>query len=558
MENLGQHQENLQGKNKKTMQPTPEYGPYNPQEYLAYLGLTRNPFPVAPDNTDFYISQHNDTIIKKLTQAVFSRKGFMLLTGEIGLGKTTICRRIIEILEQSQVETSLVLQSFYQEASLLKEIIKDFGICVEEVRNDISTLMKLLNDFLLKQNEQGINCAILIDDAQNLTIESLELIRMISNLEADREKLVQIILVGQPELLHKLNSNELRQLKSRVTINQTHVPLEKTEMAKYIQFKLNRAGDPGKILINDAVIKKIYQLTKGNLRNVNILLDHALQYAYEDRTHTLCVAYIKKAYKELLLENKDLQKNSLSSWIILTLVFIIVGLIGGGALFYYQSANELPHPAPLADKPDKPIPMPSKQDATSPSPAKRTMASPDIKTPVNQAVVEKPVPKKEEPIQSEPDVSGSVLSFLSVYGLESFSSDFQTALLQKHFTPVVQSIFDKTGYQLIVLNSLSPDIQGKYDILSYKNSKTNQTEYYLFWKPWLKIVKFYSGYRGEEISDLQTLLARTDLYDYNIDGIVGQIIMKSVKEFQRGQGLPVSGFPNPETIFLLAHSTPTP
>ena len=128
-------------------------GNYNFQQILNFFGLSHNPFPMAPDNTDFFISLHHDKVIAKLTQAVFARKGFMLLTGEIGLGKTTLSRRIIHILEQNHVEISLIFQSFYQGKNLLKEIIKDFGIQVNDTQQDISVLMTRLNTFLLEKNQ---------------------------------------------------------------------------------------------------------------------------------------------------------------------------------------------------------------------------------------------------------------------------------------------------------------------------------------------------------------------------------------------------------------------
>lgn len=520
------------------MQNTQEYGIYNPDEYLSFLGLARNPFPVAPDNTDFYVSQHNEAIIKKLTQAVFSRRGFMLLTGEIGLGKTTISRRIIDILEQNHVHTCLILQSFYQEAGLLKEIVRDFGINVEEIRNDVSILMKLLNDFLLKQNAQGVNCAILIDDAQNLSSESLELVRMISNFEADREKLVQIILVGQPELMTKLNSSELRQLKSRVSINQTHEPLEKAEIGKYIQFKLNRAGDPGKITVEDKVFNKIYNLTKGNLRNLNIIMDHALQYAYYERSFTITVSYIKKAYKELLDANSEFKKAHRSYLVLLGMILFIIGLAAGTSIFYYSNNKGIQ----IAQKNIAgPVDLPNKQDIGLPYTKEQNF---DFQ----------PEEAAETQNISVPLVSESIKSFLASYGLESYCSEFQTALNEKKLSLLQQKIFDQTGYQLIRLEILPETIKQKYDILSGYNQDSKQQEYYLFWKPWLKIVKFYSGYRGEEITDLQKLLAHMGIYDYNIDGIVGQIIMDSVKNFQKKNDLNVTGFPDSETVFLLANA----
>jgi len=514
----------------------PASGNYNHEKYLEFLGLSHPPFPVAPDNTDFYISQHSNAVITKLTQAILSRKGFMLLTGEVGLGKTTLSRRIIHILAQHHVETSLVFQSFYQENSLLKEIIKDFGMTVEETRNDLPILMKRLNDFLLKKNNEGINCAIVIDDAQNLTIESLELIRMISNLEADREKLVQILLVGQPELVDKLNRHELRQLKSRVAIRQSPLPLQKSEMGKYLHFKLNMAGDSGKIIIKTRALEKLYQLTSGNLRKVNILMDQALHYAFLGTTYTIKPQFIIKANKELDLDIPAWKNTGpAASFIILLLIVIILGMGGGTLFFYYYSDKKetasVKNDAAIIEKPADSAILPDNKD----NPAAATMVQP-------------PTP--------ETIVTASVASFLSAYGLESYSLQFQQALNQKNLHDIRDTIFDQTGLHLIKLDTVTPPVRGNFDILSSIDPAGQKTEFYLFWKPWLKIVKFYAGYRGEEIRELQKLLSKVHLYDYNIDGIVGQIIMKSVKEFQRQNNLQVTGFPGPETIFMLANRDP--
>lgn len=510
----------------------PVSGNYNFQNHLNFLGLSHNPFPVAPDNTDFYLSQHNDIVIEKLTQAILTRKGFMLLTGEIGLGKTTLSREIIQTLELHQVETSLILQSFFQETNLLKEIVKDFGIQTEETKNDLPLLMTRLNEFLLKKNKAGINCAIVIDDAQNLTIESLELIRMISNLEADTEKLVQILLVGQPELLEKLNCKELRQLKSRVTIRQKPIPLKHSEMGTYIHFKLNKAGNIGKIIVKDNTIEKLYQKTLGNLRKTNILMDQALNYAVEEKTFTIKPGFITRADKELTFDVPTRKaRNFLSSFIIFLLVLVIIGMGGGITFFYVHSARKAPSVA--------------RKIVVAPEEKVKPAILPDTKIKIQG----KPIL-----IENETVVTDSVTSFLSAYGLDSFSTQFQQALNQKKLSDIKDLIFDQTGYQLITLNTIPPFVREKFDVLSSVDPDTQKTECYLFWKPWLKIIKFYSGYRGEEISDLQTLLLKINLYHYNIDGIVGQIIMKSVKEFQRNSNLPVTGFPDPETIFLMANT----
>ncbi len=306
----------------------PEYGIYKKQNYLQFFGLSHDPFPVAPDNSIFFVSRFTNQILNNISQGILHRKGFMLLIGEVGLGKTTLSRRIIEILEENCVEVSLILQSFYQETDLLKEINKDFGIENCEFDN-LSALMGQLTDFLLAKNQNNINCAIVIDDAQNLSYKSLELIRMISNLEADRKKLVQVLLVGQPELMEKLNSHGLRQLKNRVTVLQESRPLEKSELARYLRFKLAMAGDTGKIILKKGVVNKLYKITSGNLRMVNILMGIVLMSAFSDKTFIIKPKFIQQAGNTLdfKINYETKSEKSIKFYIFIILLFITICVI---------------------------------------------------------------------------------------------------------------------------------------------------------------------------------------------------------------------------------------
>jgi len=318
-------------------------GIYKKQPYLRFFGFSSEPFPVAPDNRNFFISQYTDQILSNISQAIFYRKGLMLLIGEVGLGKTTLSRRIISILDENGVEVSLILQSFYQEIDLLKEINKDFGIDGPFPEN-LSALMGRLTDFLLEKNQNNINCAIVIDDAQNLSFKSLELIRMISNLEADRKKLVQILLVGQPELMTKLNSHTLRQLKSRVTVLQEPVPLEKQELLRYLKFKIRSAGgNKGKIILKNNAVNKLFKITSGNLRMVNILMDRALMTAFSRKTFIIETEFIDQACSALEFKTGSGNKirKPLSYYVFLMLIVITLLVVGIAAenFFYLNKAK---------------------------------------------------------------------------------------------------------------------------------------------------------------------------------------------------------------------------
>lgn len=249
---------------------------------LRTLGLSQNPFSMAPDTVNFYSSSHVEAVIVEVLQHVETRMGFALLCGEVGLGKTTISRRILHELDGRGIQTALVFNTFYQGAELLREINKDFGVDVAEP--DLPAQMAALNDFLLDQRAQGRNCVIIIDDAQNLTVESLELVRQISNMETGTDKIVQIILVGQTELEEKLELHSLRQLKSRIALKRTFRPYTLKETETYIRTKIARSGDRFLLEITDPAIRRVHAASKGAPRRINVIMGRCLYAAVARRS----------------------------------------------------------------------------------------------------------------------------------------------------------------------------------------------------------------------------------------------------------------------------------
>ncbi len=529
-------------------------GKYKPEKYLEFLGLSRNPFPMAPDNTDFFLSRHNDIVINRLVKAVLSRKGFMLLTGEIGLGKTTLSRRVIEVLEKEHVETALVLQSFYQGKELLQVIIEDFGISLAGVSRDLSGLMQHFNTFLMEKRRAGINCVILIDDAQNLSVKSLELVRMISNLEADREKLVQVLLVGQPELIETLNTHALRQLKSRLTEIQSTVPLDKNEMEKYLQFKMTMAGDSGRIIIKSAALDRLYHLTQGNIRQINVLMDHVLSTMCEDNSFTVQSKYVDSAFKHLDLNAPE--KTSLNRWIWAGLIGFILGLAGilaGAGVYYLWPGHRTPE-TPLAAV-VHPVPNSKFVLDQAPVQSQETHQTDDSFEPISPVKEISGVMTNWTAGKTKgPEASAAMVSFLETYDLSDFALGLETAINENQTEDIARQIKARTGLQMICLEQLPDVVKQRYDILIGPGITPDAKMYYLFWQPTPQIDRFYLGYQGQEITLLQQQLNRHGMYPFHIDGIVGQRLQKSVKKFQKQMDLDITGFPDPETVFLLANS----
>ncbi len=247
--------------------------PFLPMHVQA-LGFTRNPFPYTPDADSYFLTPYLEEQIVELEHCILARKGFCLLTSEIGLGKSTLVRRLLASLQQQAVRCALVVNTFLQGPELLRAIVSDFGLSPAE---DLYSNHKILNDFLLQMHRSGTTCLIVIDDAQNLSRSSLEMIRLLSNLETDQEKLIQILLVGQPELEMELAAHDLRQLRSRLAKHVRLNALSLQESLDYTAFRFSVASKvSSEYVINQPAGKLLWQASQGIPRGMHIILDRCL------------------------------------------------------------------------------------------------------------------------------------------------------------------------------------------------------------------------------------------------------------------------------------------
>ncbi len=245
--------------------------------YLEFFGLSERPFSITPDIAYLYLGKQHEEALATITYGITERLGISLLTGEVGSGKTTLSRALLARLDDSVV-TAMLVNPLLSVPELLKMITKDFGIACRFTSPQKQ--LDALNRFLLHQAKTGGNALLVIDEAQNLSIEALEALRMLTNLETDKQKLLQILLVGQPELLKKIGTNELRQLEQRITTRYHLRPLSQVEMMRYINHRICIAGGGGKVFFDPKAYRTLFKQTKGYPRLINLLCDRALMAAY--------------------------------------------------------------------------------------------------------------------------------------------------------------------------------------------------------------------------------------------------------------------------------------
>ncbi len=249
--------------------------------YEKFFNLKTKPFELLPDPAFLYMSKTHKKAIHYLSYGIRERAGFILLTGEVGSGKTTLIGDLINGIDKS-VTLAKIFNTKVNSEQLIAMINDDFGLSVKE--KDKVLLLKELNDFVIEQHARGRNPVLIIDEAQNLKPDLLEEIRMLSNLETSKAKLLQIVLVGQPELREVLSVPGLRQLRQRISISCSISPLTKEETLEYILHRLQVAGNRDAVAFEDGCIDIIYAYCKGIPRLTNILCDFILLTAFNEET----------------------------------------------------------------------------------------------------------------------------------------------------------------------------------------------------------------------------------------------------------------------------------
>ncbi len=301
--------------------------------YLDFFNLKERPFHITPDPDFLYLSPYHKEALGVMIYGVEQRKGFIAVIGEVGLGKTTLIRTYLKKYIHEKLKTIIIFNVNVSFKSIIKTIYKELDIKL--VSDDITELIENLFLILIKEFQDGFNIVLLIDEAQNMPSETLEQLRMLSNLETSKDKLIQILLVGQPELEEKLQKINLRQLKQRIAVKATLYPLSKKQSRDYIQHRLIYASNDNYIpVFKNNALKQVVKLSKGIPRNINIICDNALVSAFGHEKKPVTKKIVNEIFKDLN-PKEHTKKRKRVLVLICVLIFTLI-IAGFSTTWLYQ------------------------------------------------------------------------------------------------------------------------------------------------------------------------------------------------------------------------------
>ncbi|MDO8989104.1 MAG: AAA family ATPase [Sideroxyarcus sp.] len=513
--------------------------------YQGYFGLAEAPFSIAPDPRYLYMSERHQEALAHLLYGVNGSGGFVLLTGEVGAGKTTVCRCLLEQIPES-CDVAYIFNPRQTVEELLATICAEFGISVPPGNTSVKVFVDCINTYLLDAHARGRHTVLVIDEAQNLSADVLEQMRLLTNLETSERKLLQIILLGQSELAEMLARPELRQLAQRVIARYHLGPLSKQEVAAYVRHRLEVAGTQHK-LFPDALMGSLYRLSGGTPRIINVLCDRSLLGAYVQGKERVDRATLRQAAREVFHQPAKRSRS--------VLLFLIAGLLASTAL------------AALLYKPAVQSPVAAKAEAKA-EPAKPATSL--AETPVT---LEWPA--------TEPRVRSKAMAYAALFrtwgvvyeeGDECLQADLmglscRTARggldeLRQLNRPAVLQLSDKQGRKFHAMLSLLDDRVAIFNVANETRAvaigalaEQWSGQYTLLWRtPPIAQQTIRMGDHGPDVEWLRNQLAQINgmVAEPAEDPVFDEAVLRQVKQFQLAQGLPPTGIVAAQTLLRLS------
>ena len=513
--------------------------------YNEYFGLEETPFSIAPDPRYLYMSEQHREALAHLVYGFNSTGGFVLLTGDVGTGKTTICRCLLEQIPENSA-IAFIFNPKLTVVELLATICDEFGIIYNKDSSSIKNFVDLINAFLLETHSKGVKAVLIIDEAQNLSSDVLEQLRLLTNLETSQHKLLHVILLGQPELETKLSEPDLSQLSQRIIARYHLGPLSKKDIGAYVNHRLNVAGIR-KQLFSESAINRLYQFTGGVPRLINVICDRALLGTYTQDQETVSRSTLSKAAHEVFGETKGMPAKSPVSVIagaLLTIVLIAVGL--AIASHYSKSVQD----TPVTDLKVKPGPAVTAELDTlnGTGPDEMTMSE----SLSFQALF------KLWNIDYKPGNAADACSSAARYGLQCMTGLRSLKSLGNINRPAVLKLFNEKGDIFYVTLSALDDDTAKIHF-AHKERTVSITEleslwlgdFTLLWRPPSGFRRtFPAGHEGTEVHWLRTSMASINrrAVQEPVSMIYDSDLEREVKKFQITEGLVPDGIIGPLTV----------
>lgn len=520
--------------------------------YTRYFGFNEKPFTLTPNPRFLFLSKNHKEAFAHLLYGINNHYGFIELTGEVGTGKTTVLRTLLGQLQDESHPTALIFSPCLTGVELLRSINTEFGLDAKsEYANE---LLAELNRFLLSETAAGRTVVLVIDEAQNLEPDVLEQIRLISNLETENDKLIQIVLSGQPELETLLGRSDLRQLNQRIAVRYKLRSLSMDETRSYIRQRMEVAGETGGVSFSRAAVSLIHLCTRGVPRMVNILCDRALLVAYGDECRRVTVIIVVRAMWELMNRSQE-RRISLASVVVIALVFAVcLTMLSKGGMPANLFAQK---PLATTSKVIAPAPLdvvPPRTSADKASPAAERLKQEILSFDQNDthilafnAIAERWRVRPIKVLNGGLDIPDTFRRIASYRGLRVtlFKGSLDEALrFDLPFVVVtgVSGVLGEYCYAVTSANNglfaVSPALLDTQSMPGSDLESISNGTFYLVWQNFYHIPDSISpGERRIEVHKLQQLLKQAGFYHDQINGTYGSKTVEAVRAFQRSLGI---------------------
>ena len=538
--------------------------------YLEFYGFREKPFNLTPDPRFVFLSKNHREAFAHLLYGINNRAGFIALTGEVGSGKTTVLRALLNQLDADHYRTALIFNPALSPPELLQNINREFGIPAGTL--DGPSLLEALNRFLLQQNAEGRTVVLVIDEAQDLEAAVLEQIRLISNLETDREKLIQIVLSGQPEFAQLLKKEEVRQLSQRITVRYHLQPMDFLDTGDYINHRLEVAGGRGGVIFSRWALKRIYRYSRGLPRLINAACDRMLLAGYARSTARISFRIAEAGIRDM---KKDAAFPARRRPLFIIPAVAMLAVFLAASMYYkrpdlvdrfnvWQRVEATPKQSGATEEQTKKAPALSGEELS------RAMAAELGKISESESARKAfntltgfwkapPIPDNGHLLRLDSLEREARTRELRLY---NFSGNLG-ALLRLDYPAVLELILpDVPGRRFLSLVGMEsdqliiePPIAGRKSLAFGELEKHWSGQGFLLWKDPLNLPAVIPpGAEGGSIRRLQELLREAGAYSRPLTGIYNDDTVAAVKKFQSSWGIKPDGIVGGKTLMLLYRS----